>query len=231
MISSDFLAERQYNLKSRVGRTCPNEHPKLFLMEVTSTHTSMTFLRSEDGTELLLKVAERWVKESDKPVIKSSETYIDGKMISQEVEGPVEGKEEFDHIWNEMFRKMNLQEGLAVAAVEMEKEEQSESMELEDDFDHKFTAALKAKAEAVLGKDCSKTHMIKADRTTLRAKMLEEVDRQNKTEPNSEKGFGCMAFLHKLGMKRKTTDGKTSTNKASTKVALELNGVCEEISK
>ena len=149
----------------------------------------MTFLRSEDGTELLLKVAERWVKESDKPVIKSSETYLDGKMISHEVEGPVEGKEEFDHIWNEMFRKMNLHEGLAVAAVEMEKEEQSESMELEDDFDHKFTAALKAKAEAVLGKDSLRTHMIKADRTTLKAKMLEEVDRQNKeTEPNYRVG-------------------------------------------
>ena len=208
------------------------KHPKLFLMEVIGIYTTMTFSRSEDGTELLIKVVERWVKESDKPVIKSSETYLDGKMISQEVEGPVEGNVQFDNIWKEKFKKMNLREGLAVAWQELEKAEEAESVELEDDqFMQNLKAALKAKIEAALGKDYLGTRMIKADRTTLTAKVLEEVDRQNKTEPKSEKGCGCMALLQKLGMKRKKTDGKTSTNEASSKVALELNGVCEEISK
>ena len=208
------------------------KHPKLFLMEVIGIYTTMTFSRLEDGTELLIKFVERWVKERDKPVIKSSETYLDGKMISQEVEGPVEGNVQFDHIWKEEFKKMNLQEGLAVAWQELEKAEEAESVELEDDqFIQNLKAALKAKIEAALGKDYLGTRMIKADRTTLRAKVLEEVDRQNKTEPKSEKGCGCMALLQKLGVKRKKTDGKTLTNEASSKVALELNGVCEEISK
>ena len=138
-----------------------SKRPELFLMEVTGTYTSMTFARSGDGTELLLKVAERWVKESDKPVIKSSETYLEGKLISQEVEGPVEGNVEFDHIWKDRFKMMNLPKGLAVASQELEKAESVE-LELEDDSDPKFKAALKAKAEAALGSDYLRTRKIKS---------------------------------------------------------------------
>ena len=89
-----------------------SKHPIVFLR---GTVISMTFSRTEDGSVLVLKAVEREVKEGDKPAVKACRMYLNGKLINQEVEGPVEDEVEFDQVWRKMFQKMDLQEGLMKA--------------------------------------------------------------------------------------------------------------------
>ena len=217
--------------------------PKRPIVFLSGTMTSMTFSRTEDGCQLVLKVVEREVKEGDKPTLKACRMYLNGELIKQEVEGPVEGEVEFEQVWREMFQKLDLKEGLMQAAQEREaalevEEEEAEGAEVEEDFDRK----LHAKAKAALGREFLRARMIKAHRKTLTAKLFEEevqdeVDCQAETEPKSDQS--CMRMFRKLGIKgqrkkkgaaqKSETEEKRATKDASsnTGMALELKDVSE----
>ena len=213
-----------------------SKHPVMFLNE---TVASMTFSRTEDGSQLVLKVVEREVKEGDKPVVKACWMYLDGKLINQEVEGPVEDEVEFDQVWREMFQKMHLQEMVKdakdrAAAVEVE-EEEAEGTEVEEDLDRKLIT----KVRAALGKEL-RAAMIKAHRKTLKAKLFEEKeDCQEETESKSDQS--CMKLFRKLGIKgqkkrekkRAPQKSEKSTKDASTntRLVLELKEVSERLHK
>ena len=155
---------------------------------------------------------------------------------------------DFEQVWKDMFQKLDLQEGLRLAAQARETAlkvgvEQVEGVEIEED-DHKLNAeALKAKATAALGSEFPEARMRKAHRKTFKAKLVEDKvyqyyylveeevqDEENReeTEPESDPAHGCMRLLRKLvskGLRKK----KRSTKDASsnTKVVLELKGVSE----
>ena len=217
-----------------------SKHPA----SVTSTVTSMTFSRTEDGSLLVLKAVEREVKEGDKPAVRACRMYLNNKLINQEVEGPVEDIVEFDQVCWEMFQKMDLNEGLkvlheelmkaqAAAAVEVE-EEETEGGELEEDLDRKLIA----KAQAVLGKE-SRAIMIGRHRKTLKAELFEEEDDCQEEEDETE-AKGCMKLFRKLGIKgqkkkekkqqKLETEEKRSTENSSTntRLVLELKDVSEK---
>ena len=222
-----------------------SKHPIVFLR---GTVISMTFSRTEDGSVLVLKAVEREVKEGDKPAVKACRMYLNGKLINQEVEGPVEDIVEFDQVCWEMFQKMDLNEGLkvlheelmkaqAAAAVEVE-EEETEGGELEEDLYRKWIT----KAQAVLGKE-SRAIMIRAHTKTLKAELFEEEDDCQEEEDETE-AKGCMKLFRKLGIKgqkkkeknkkqspqKSETEEKRSTKDASTntRLALELKDVSEK---
>ena len=223
-----------------------SKNPTMFL---TGTVTYMTFSCMEDGSQLMLKVVEREVKEGDKQMKKSSQIYLNGKLIKEELEGLVEGEEDFEHVWKDMFQKLDLPEGLRLAAQAREMAlkvgaEQVEGVEIEEDSeDQKLNtkAALKAKATAALGSEFPEARMTKAYRTTLKAKLVEEEVQdegdQEETEPESDQS--CMRFFRKLGSKglrKKKGSSKKSEKKekrstkdasSNTKVALELKDVSE----
>ena len=220
-----------------------SKNPTMFL---TGTATFMTFSCMEDGSQLMLKVVEREVKEGDKQMKKSSQIYLNGKLIKEEFEGPVENEMDFEQVWKDMFQKLDLPEGLRLAAQAREMAlkvgaEQVEGVEIEED-DHKLNAeALKAKATAALGSEFPEARMTKAYRTTLKAKLVEEEVQdegdQEETEPESDQS--CMRFFRKLGSKglrKKKGSSKKSEKKekrmtkdasSNTKVALELKDVSE----
>ena len=137
-----------------------SKNPTMFL---TGTVTSMTFSCMEDGSQLMLKVVEREVKEGDKPMLKSGQIYLNGKLIKEEFEGPVENEMDFEQVWKDMFQKLDLPEGLRLAAQAREMAlkvgaEQAEGVEIEEDpDDQKLNAefaremALKVGAEQVEG--------------------------------------------------------------------------------
>ena len=210
-----------------------SKDPIVFL---SGTVTSMTF--SKDGSKLVLKVVEREVVEGDKPVIKACRIYLNGKLIKQEVEGPVEDEVGFDQVWREKFQQLDLKEGLKTAQeraaiVEVE-EEQAEGKEVEEDFGRKLSAM----AKAALGKEL-RARMIKAHRKTLKAKLFEEEEEGCQEEPEPKSNQGCMRLFRKLGIKgqkkkkralqKSEIEEKRSTKDASTntRVALELKDVSE----
>ena len=203
-----------------------SKHPIVFL---SRTVISMTFSRTEDGSVLVLKAVEREVKEGDKPAVKACRMYLNGKLINQEVEGPVEDIVEFDHHNITMLLMMMKAAQDRAAAVEVEEKEE-EGAEVEEDLDRKLIA--KAKAKAALGKE-SRAVMIKAHRKTLKAKMFEEEeDCQEEEETESKSDQCCMNLFRKLGtkgQKEKKQKSERSTKVASTntRVALELKDVSE----
>ena len=200
------------------------------------TVTSMTF--STDGSQLVLKVVEREVVEGDKPVIKACRIYLNGKLIKQEVEGPVEGEVGFDQVWREKFQQLDLKEGLKTAQerAAIVEEEQAEGKEVEEDFGRKLSAM----AKAALGKEL-RARMIKAHRKTLKAKLFEEEEEGCQEEPEPKSDQGCMRLFRKLGIKgqkkkkralqKSEIEEKRSTKDASTntRVALELKHVSERL--
>ena len=212
-----------------------SKDPIVFL---SGTVTSMTF--SKDGSKLVLKVVEREVVEGDKPVIKACRIYLNGKLIKQEVEGPVEGEVGFDQVWREKFQQLDLKEGLKTAQeraaiVEVE-EEQAEGKEVEEDFGRKLSAM----AKAALGKEL-RARMIKAHRKTLKAKLFEEEEEGCQEEPEPKSDQSCMRLFRKLGIKgqkkkkrapqKSEIEEKRPTKDASTntRVALELKHVSERL--
>ena len=200
-----------------------SKHPIVFLR---GTVISMTFSRTEDGSVLVLKAVEREVKEGDKPAVKACRMYLNGKLINQEVEGPVEDIVEFDHHNITMLLMMMK---AAQDAVEV-KEKEEEGAEVEEDLDRKLIA----KAKAALGKE-SRAVMIKYHRKTLKAKMFEEEEDCQEEEETESKC--CMNLFRKLGTKgqkeKKQSPQKSerSTKVASTntRVALELKDVSERL--
>ena len=206
-----------------------SKHPIVFL---SGTVISMTFSSTEDGSVLVLKAVEREVKEGDKPALKACRMYLNGKLINQEVEGPVEDIVEFDHHNITMLLMMMKAAQDRAAAVEVE-EKEAEGAEVEEDLDRKLIA----KAKAALGKE-SRAVMIKAHRKTLKAKMFEEEeDCQEEEETESKSDQCCMNLFRKLGTKgqkeKKQSPQKSerSTKVASTntRVALELKDVSERL--
>ena len=216
-----------------------SKHP---IVSLSGTTTSMTFSRMEDGSQFVLKFVEREVREGGKPTMKASRMYLNGKLINEEVEGPVEGQVEFEQVWREMFQKLELQQGLMKAAQERAatlevEEEEEEGAEVEEDFNRKLHAI----AKAALGRE-PRACLIKAHRKTLKAKLFEEADCLEETEPKSDQGcmkLGIKGLKKKLGIKgmkkkerapqKSEVEEKRSTKDASTNtsVTLELKDVSE----